>query len=982
MKPGRCTIRVIRTARRHRSARIRLCVFALTLYTMSSAIVLPPALAMRPNDARLRATELLKSGEHWYQYGDTETALGDFERALELARQTDDPLLLSDCLIALSRAHLARNELESAQTAAREALFAARMAGDRGREARALDQVGNVYYDLDDPERALDYFQASLEMTRDSGNRLGEARALKDVGITYRRVGRYEESLQACNKALAIFGGLGDTYSALSVLENIGTCYAKLGAYDLAMQAYQESLEIAREKGYHTATIEVLIWTGYLCSDIGEHERALECFREAAALAERLRRHRNQGWALMGMSASLNALGQRGEAIEATRRSLAINRQFGTWKGIADNIRDLGNLHLDSDPVAAAHYYRKALTFYDRYHKELVWAPYDGLARAERRAGALDQAVRHFETAIDRIEAVRGKLSLDQYKATFSAAHQRIYHDLIEVLIEQHQKSDRSACDARAFELFEKTKARSMAEVLAEAQSNSPRQPPAELADRKQQLESRIGLLHTSLVQSAQAEGRREIVDELNQAERELDAVMVGINQSRRSATSMPAVDSLSLAQVQQSLDSQTALVAYLLTDDHSYVFVVTATTFNVEQLETPPRLLTSRIENYVELLDANSDGWQDISRRLYRDLLRPVRAHLASGIDRLIIVPDGALHFLPFETLIRSTDDEGVTEARKHNENAEHRYLLEDFTVSYSPSATVLKRLSTAAPASSTENRADILLFADPSLAPALTEGRLPIEPAEWTRTLYEQEGLRVSSIPFSNAEAQSVMRRAGPGSKLFAGDEATEARAKTEQLDRFRVIHFATHGLISQQAPLRSALVLAAGKTSGEDGFLQAREVCQLRLSSDLVVLSACRTARGRILAGEGVEGLAGAFFHAGAKSVVASLWDVTDAGTATLMSSFYDHLSNGLSKSDALRAAKLEMLRNPGTAPPRYWAPFVLIGEGVEQVPLGAGASHGRGTLWVLLGVISIVAAFAFYWNRRYFGFRIADLGFREP
>jgi CHAT domain-containing protein len=248
------------------------------------------------------------------------------------------------------------------------------------------------------------------------------------------------------------------------------------------------------------------------------------------------------------------------------------------------------------------------------------------------------------------------------------------------------------------------------------------------------------------------------------------------------------------------------------------------------------------------------------------------------------------------------------------------------------------------------------------------MTEGESPGETSQWTRALYEQEGLRVSSIPFSNAEAKSVMRRAGPGSRLFTGEEASEQRAKTEQLNRFRVIHFATHGLISQQAPLRSALVLAAGKAGGEDGFLQAREVCQLRLSCDLVVLSACRTARGRVLSGEGVEGLASAFFYAGAKSVVASLWDVTDAGTATFMTSFYDHLAKGRSKSEALREAKLDLLRNPETAQPRHWSPFVLIGEGTRMVPIGLGTTQGRERFWVLVGVLGIAAGFAFYWKRQ--------------
>jgi CHAT domain-containing protein len=151
--------------------------------------------------------------------------------------------------------------------------------------------------------------------------------------------------------------------------------------------------------------------------------------------------------------------------------------------------------------------------------------------------------------------------------------------------------------------------------------------------------------------------------------------------------------------------------------------------------------------------------------------------------------------------------------------------------------------------------------------------------------------------------------------------------------------VIHFATHGLVSQRSPERSALVLSSGPDDGEDGFLETREIYGLKLHSDLVVLSACRTARGPILAGDSVEGLAQAFFFAGARSVLASLWDVSDARTTELMADFYGHLAEGLSKAEALRKAKLDMMGNGASSAPRYWAAFVLLGEGDQSIPLKA-------------------------------------------
>ena len=158
-------------------------------------------------------------------------------------------------------------------------------------------------------------------------------------------------------------------------------------------------------------------------------------------------------------------------------------------------------------------------------------------------------------------------------------------------------------------------------------------------------------------------------------------------------------------------------------------------------------------------------------------------------------------------------------------------------------------------------------------------------------------------------------------------------------------------------------------AASSEGEDGFLQAREIYHLKLASDLVVLSACQTARGRMLSGEGVQGLARAFFYAGAKSVVASLWNVSDERAAAFMTTFYSHLAEGLSKAEALRAAKLDLLSRDRTSPPRYWAAFILMGESQEQVPVGDRSWH----YWSVAMITALFAALtAFLFFKRRFGF----------
>jgi CHAT domain-containing protein len=230
--------------------------------------------------------------------------------------------------------------------------------------------------------------------------------------------------------------------------------------------------------------------------------------------------------------------------------------------------------------------------------------------------------------------------------------------------------------------------------------------------------------------------------------------------------------------------------------------------------------------------------------------------------------------------------------------------------------------------------------------------------DPARSSERAVPGETFDVSRLPEAAAEARSISRFGGSDSEVDLGASASESRLKGRSLERFGVLHFATHALVSPRVPSRSGLLLASDR--GGPGLLTVREIHQLKLRSDLVVLSACRTAQGRVLAGEGVQSLARAFFHAGARSLVASLWDVGDRRTSELMTVFYARLAAGATKADALREAKLDLLRRePGLAP-RYWASFVLIGEPRGTVPLRRPPLLPRAAVWGVAAAAAVALA----------------------
>jgi CHAT domain-containing protein len=256
----------------------------------------------------------------------------------------------------------------------------------------------------------------------------------------------------------------------------------------------------------------------------------------------------------------------------------------------------------------------------------------------------------------------------------------------------------------------------------------------------------------------------------------------------------------------------------------------------------------------------------------------------------------------------------------------------VQDFALTYVASATRWAQLTRLARSRPRREVSDALVVGPPVVSPSSREAR---ERSRRTWQTYELEGLSAESLPDAGLEAQAVARHGGPGSVVVVGAEASESWLEQQDLSRYGVLHFATHSVLSVQSPARSALLLDGDET--EDGFLQAREISQLRLAADLVVLSSCRTVQRPEIGSDGGQGIADSFLQAGATSVVASLWAVKDRDAADFMSTFYDHLAAGYSKAEALRRAKLdELARDPRSHPSR-WAAFILLGEGHRDLHL---------------------------------------------
>src|SRR6185436_7578444 len=375
--------------------------------------------------------------------------------------------------------------------------------------------------------------------------------------------------------------------------------------------------------------------------------------------------------------------------------------------------------------------------------------------------------------------------------------------------------------------------------------------------------------------------------------------------------------------------------LSYSVGENQTALFAVTREgSLRVKILPVGEKQMRQDVERFLERVRQPTADAEtaDLARSLYRTLIGPL-ADLVGKSERLLILPDGPLHRLPFGALIRDTD--------------RRQYLTEWKPVHTALSLTVYGtlRATRREPSRSAVavEPAQLVAFGDPHYPKAPAPSEDTRDP--FLRNLRDLRSFHWTALPYTRREVERIAETY-PEARLFLGEDAIEERAKAVGRD-VRVLHFATHGYLDDRAPLDSALVLTIPEElppGRDNGLLQVWEIFEgVRLDADLVVLSACDSALGRELSGEGLIGLTRAFQYAGARSVVASLWSVSDQATAELMARFHRHYAAGISKDEALRQAQIELIRQPirittayrqtvetDASAPFFWAAFQLFGD----------------------------------------------------
>ncbi|HIK09328.1 MAG TPA: CHAT domain-containing protein [Oscillatoriaceae cyanobacterium M33_DOE_052] len=883
------------------------------------------------------ALSLLGMGRIKDQLGEKQSALEYYNQALTLRRQLGDKGEESLVLSNIGKVYSDLGEKQTAIEYYNQALSIQQEIGNQAAAATILNNLGRVYESSGDWQAALNHYEQSLSLLRDLGNRQFEAFTLSNIGSVKSTIGEKQTALDYYNQAANILRELGDQSSLASIINNMGAVYDDLGDKKTALDYYTQSLAVLQKLGDKVREASTINNIGYVYNYLGDKQKALEYYNRALPLYREIGYKEGVALSLSNIGLLYSDLGDNQQALEYLNQALVLEREVGNKRGESITLGGIGVIYFKlQDFAAALDYYQQSLPLArqtgDRDATATTLYNLAGVARAQ---GKLQEGITYIEEAITIIEDLRQKVDSSELRSSFFAEKYNYYELYIDMLMQLHRQQPQAGYDSKALQVSERSRARTLLELLTEANADIRSGVDPKLRLQEISLQEKVNTAAQRQVEILSAEHTPEqanaIQQQLDQLLRELDGVRADIRTTSPRYAALTQPQPLTLAQMQALLDENTLLLQYSLGETRSYLWAVSKT--EITSYELPARkeietaTLSFRDAIISPALRIRKARALEAAQKLSELILSPVADKL--GEKRLVIVSDRDLHYIPFAALSLPGNN-GEPLIVKHE-------------IINLPSASTLAILrqetSQRPPAPKT-----LAVLADPVFAPSDPRVQAQSNGDTTNTTLLtpiinnaaRDVGItgELARLPNTRSEAQTLLTLVPEANDFSAFDFAANRQTATsEQMANYQIIHFATHGFFNAQNPQLSGLVMSLVDEKGQpvDGFLRLHDIYNLNLAADLVVLSACQTGLGEIVKGEGISGLTRGFMYAGTPRLVASLWSVDDAATAALMSKFYrEMLQNKMRPAAALRAAQLEMLQSREWDLPYFWAAFGFQGE----------------------------------------------------
>ena len=957
------------------------------------------ALAKKAGDWLARANALSRIGRLQSFIGKNELAQQYLTRALDLFEQHEANRsevatnAYGEALGNLAEVNYAKGDFMRSREQFESALKV--LENDPRRAAKLHIFIGYISGSLGDSEKAKREISGALELYGQVNDKVGEALASTALGLVHSHNSEHIRAIELHKSALETFRTSGDRHSEAVTLNALGTSYLLAGQFELALTQYEHALRLFEEIGSVEGLAAAALQIATVHYAYNRMDQALAFCQRSLRLSRAAGKIRSEINALMQLAAVYAAQGRRELASnqyqkilkfyengDVRARAMVLNMYAEFLLQIRENERALETS-------------REALTLSEKIDDKAVLTPaLYNLARAHLAVGSLDLALSVIRRSIRIIEDLRADVTSPDFRVSYLSGVGKHYELCIEILMKLERLRPAGSFAADALLVSEKGRARLLLDLIRESRGGSRPGVAQELLDRERELRKLFEIqaqyrMNLSLSRKDSAE-IPAIDKQLAELKADYQAIQARIREHPELFTPEPdePVAPLNLQQIKSELrDGDTMLLEYALGDERSYLWVVTSNSF--QSYELPDRktiedaarefykLITARQgvdgpidDSYQTKVEAAEKDYFDKAMSLSRMLLGPVADQL--GNRRLVVVTEGALQHIPLEAL-------PIPVAKTVGQNglggSPSIFLIEEHEVVTLPSVSTLIAIRSARNRMRSPRKL-LAIIADPVFSGS--DDRVQREPVSrgiaqaGTRENFEtrtRDGA-LARLTYASEEADSISAAAPWGTTLMAkGFAANRDLAMSSDVAQYQILHFATHGFIDSDHPELSSIVLSTVDRSGKEknGLMPLYDIYSLDLSAELTVLSACQTALGKDVKGEGLIGLTHSFMSAGSNTVVATLWKVEDKATAVLMRDFYESmLQKGMSPAAALRSAKLKMMRDEQWSAPYYWAGFVLQGEYANRIAVDYHSSLRLALL--VLFLLSLIAAGFFVFRKR--------------
>lgn len=861
--------------------------------------------------------------------GDNTNAIKMYKKALVFYKKTGNLLSIGHVYRSIGNIYLTTGDNSGALGMYEKALSFFEKGGEPIAQGQGYLGKGNVYSYMGDYSNAHKMYDKSLFFFRKVGEPIGQGNVYYRKGDIFLHTGDKLKGLESLEKALHFFNKAGEPRGQGNVYFRKGDIYLKAGAISHAIKMYDEALSFFQKASNPLGQSNVYSRKGEIYLARGRQSSGAEFLNKALLFFEKAKDPLGQGNIHLQKAKMYSDIFDYTRALEMCGKALPFFEKVEDPLSIGNVFKNKGDILLKAGRQAKAlEVYEKALALYEKHgyieaESYVLYKKATVLVKSAKQ----DEAMLLFEKSIGNLEKVRVQTAFSEMKRTFMEKAYGQYEETVLFMLDNKYHD-------KGFKYAEAMRSRVFLDRMSEGLVKLDKGVLPELKKKRDNLTAKLSIIGKEIHKNAGNKDEKKLPalkEQYHEVENEFEELLVKIRLKNPLYASVKYPKPVSLQTLQEEvLKKGELLLRYFTSPEKLYVFLVSKEKFKVIPLDVKEEEIKKTIHRYLTAMkEKNSREVGKYGWILYKTLFKPLEKKINKNRE-IIISPDGLLERIPFESFVI-----GETKAGRPI------YLLEKHRIKYIQSASVLSVLREHYRRDSkTKN---FIGFGDPvydyeNFRQGKPELGVPNpkkgdEIKEIHRGKYSREGGKLPRLKGSGPEVTIIadlFKKAGSNkSTVRLREQALEENAKLPEMKNYDYIHFSCHGILGENF---QSLVLAQDIPGAEDdGYFTLNEIMNCEYNAELVVLSACRTGSGKMERGEGVTGLTRAVMYAGTPAVVASLWDVDDEAAKELMIHFYRNLlENDMDKTEALRQAKLHLLKNSNYASPFFWSAFVMYGE----------------------------------------------------